>query len=105
MKKVVWTGHAKGKMRYYGLSESRVKRVLHSPKRIEEGIAEDTIAAMQAAGSVKRPHEIWVMFVEAKNERRIISAWRYPGVTKPGDPLPEEMKRELHEARFAIHSI
>lgn len=105
MKKVVWTNHAKGKMRFYGLSESRVRRVIHSPKRIEEGIAEDTIAAMQAAGSAKHPYEIWVMFVEKKNERRIISAWRYPGVTKPGDPLPEGMKQELYEARFATLAI
>lgn len=100
MKKVVWTNHAKGKMRYYALSEQRVRRVIHSPKRLEEGIAPETVAAMQAAGSVKHPYEIWVMFVEGKSERRIISAWRYPGKTKPGEALPEEIRRELVEARY-----
>jgi hypothetical protein len=29
--------------------------------------------------------------------RRIISAWRYPGISKPGEeiPVPEEIRREL----------
>ena len=39
-----WTMHAKDKMRYYKLSESRIKRILNYPKRIEEGIAKNTVA-------------------------------------------------------------
>ena len=90
-----WTRHSRGKMRFYGLSEARVKRVINSPKRIEEGIAPKTIAMMQSAGSKKNPYEIWVMIQEDKRRRKIISAWRYPGITKPGDPLPEEILKEL----------
>ncbi len=84
-------------MRFYHLSEQRVRRVLHSPKRIEEGIAPGTIAMMQRAGSQKHPYEIWTMLVKNKKGRKIISAWKYPGITKPGEPLPQEILRELRE--------
>lgn len=94
-KELHWTRHSHDKMRYYQLSEARVKRVIHSPKRIEEGIAPKTIAMMQPAGSVKHPYELWVMIVEEKRRRKVVSAWRYPGKTKPGDPLPEEILREI----------
>lgn len=94
-KTLFWTNHAKGKMRFYGLSEQRVLRVLHTPKRIEEGIAPNTIAIMQSAGSQKHPYEIWAMIQETKARRKIISVWKYPGRTKPGDPLPEEILKEL----------
>ena len=107
-------------MWYYRLSESRVKRVINSPKRIEEGIAEDTVAMMQPGGSAKNPYEIWVMvqrgsgkYPKAKtikekevvnklgikqNSLKVISAWRYPGTTKPGEKLPAEILRELRSA-------
>jgi len=98
MRELVWTKHAEMKMRYYGLSESRVKRVLTSPSRVERGIAEKTIALLQPAGSKKHPYEIWVMINDTKMKRKIISAWRYPGVTKPGDTLPVEILRELRAA-------
>lgn len=87
-----------GKMRFYRLSESRVRRVIHSPKRIEEGIAPKTIAVMQSAGSKRHPYEIWAMIQEEKSRRKVISAWRYPGITKPGQPLPEEILREIRAA-------
>jgi len=116
-----WTSHSRGKMRFYGLSEARVRRVIHAPKRIEEGIAPDTVAMMQSAGSAKHPYEIWLMIQETRTgadrtrtnvEKRtslcksvlsqresvaikVISAWRYPGTTKPGQPLPEEILREI----------
>lgn len=93
-----WTSHSKAKMRFYGLSESRVKRVINSPKRIEEGIAPETIAMMQVAGSEKHPYEIWLMIEEGKSERKVISAWRYPGRTKPGESLPEEILKEIRNA-------
>lgn len=103
LKKLVWTSHAQAKLRQYRLSEARVRRILNSPLRVEEGIAEDTIVMMQPA-SVKTTErgkpvlwtqEIWVMISETPAERRIVSAWRYPGMTKPGDPLPPEIIREL----------
>ncbi|MEK9183729.1 MAG: hypothetical protein AAB890_01505 [Patescibacteria group bacterium] len=106
-----WTNHAQEKMRFYHLSEQRVRRALNSPKRVEEGIAPNTVAMMQVAGSKKHPYEIWVMIqklnqnLKIKNQNynskfknsgiKIISAWKYPGRTKPGEPLPEEILREL----------
>lgn len=103
-----WTSHAKFKMGYYRLSEARVKRVINNPSRIEEGIAEDTVAMMQPAGTKENPYEIWAMISKSKiKDRRskiktpvikIISAWRYPGITKPGEPLPREIIRELRSA-------
>lgn len=98
MKELHWTQHAKAKMRYYALSEQRVRRVLKTPSRIEEGIAPETIALMQRTGSKKHPYEIWVMVADEKARRKIISAWRYPGITKAGDPLPEEILREFRTA-------
>lgn len=97
MKTLHWTRHAKNKMRYYALSEQRVRRVLKAPSRIEEGIAEGTVALMQRAGSKKHPYEVWVMVKDEKARRKIISAWRYPGATKAGEPLPEEILREFRE--------
>ena len=94
-KGIFWTNHAKDKMRFYKLSEQRILRILNSPSRVEEGIAPNTIAMMQSAGSAKHPHEIWTMIQETKVRRKIISAWKYPGKTKLGDPLPEEILREL----------
>lgn len=85
-------------MRYWSLSEARVRRVLHSPYRIEEGIAPGTVALLQVAGSKKHPYEIWVMLNERGKERKVISAWRYPARTKPGEPLPPEILREFKEA-------
>lgn len=93
-----WTHHSRAKMRQYRLSDARVKRVLHSPKRIEEGIAEKTIAMMQPANT-QHTHEIWVMVAFDKKKgverKKIISAWRYPGKTKPGEPLPKEILMEI----------
>lgn len=126
-----WTNHARYKMRYYRLSEQMVRGVIARPKRVEEGIAPETVAYMKQAGSAKRPHEIWVMVAkQIKNEKlkvkkfsrrssamsrielhsgagingqmsdvlRVISAWRYPGITKPGKPLPREILNEIQEA-------
>lgn len=93
-KELFWTNHAKGKMMFYKLSEQRIRRVLNSPKRIEEGIAPKTIAVMQPFGN-KNQHELWVMIQETKARRKIISAWRYPGRTKIGEPLPAEILQEF----------
>jgi len=114
--KYQWTNHSLMKMRYYGLSQQRVKRVIKSPERIEEGIVEKTIASMQTAGSEKHPYEIWVMYqtpklkatpkVEDKKTKlfsllnsdkklKIISAWRYPGKSPKNNPIPEEILQEI----------
>ena len=106
IKPLKWTSHSKMKMQYYRLSEGRVRRVLHSPMRIEEGVAENTIAIMQPVSMISTikgaedwNQEIWVLLVETPSERRVISAWRYPGKTVPGEPLPAEIIREMEDWR------
>ncbi|MGB7957842.1 MAG: hypothetical protein WCF77_03325, partial [Minisyncoccia bacterium] len=46
-KQISWTRHAEAKMAFYKLSKQRVMRVIHSPKRVEEGVAPKTVAMMQ----------------------------------------------------------
>ncbi len=106
LSKYFWTQHAKVKMAYYGLSESRIKRVLRSPVRTEEGIAPQTIACMQPASTKSKEgvktwsQEIWVMAQTKKKtgDVYIISAWRYPGMSKSRAPLPAEVQMEIEEA-------
>ena len=98
-KKHEWTLHVQEKMRFYNLSESRIRRVMHSPKRTEWGIAPNTVAMMQPSISSKNPYEIWVMFQEinqiGKKKRGVITAWRYPGKSPARDPIPENILREI----------
>lgn len=118
-----WTEHAKFKMRFYGLSAQKVLGVIRNPKRKEEGIVKNTTAVMQPA-KTKRPSEIWVMYQKrgAQNVERkahnakhkhgtknvmryglcatsckIISAWRYPGVSPKKNPIPEEILSEIED--------
>lgn len=92
--KYVWTLHARLKMKYYGLSESRIKRIIRFPARTEEGIVENTVAVMQPAGS-KRYQEIWTMYKVFKKKIKIITAWRYPGKSPARDPIPAEVLKEI----------
>jgi hypothetical protein len=99
-----WTIHAKEKMNHYRLSEGRVRRVIHSPERSEEGIAPETQAFMQPAsltssqkGKRDWNQEIWVMTKDVEKDRLVISAWRYPGKTKPGEALPDVIQDEIQE--------
>lgn len=84
-----WTIHARAKMNHYRLSPSRVRHVLHSPKRTEEGIAPETVAMMQPVSTKKKDgkevwsQEIWVMVQDNPKRRLVVSAWRYPGMTLP----------------------
>ena len=109
--KFYWTRHVANKMRYYGISESLIKRIIRYPKRLEEGVAPDTFAGMAPAGSPKRPQEIWVMY--QKNAKRktksekllsgkiiIISAWRYPGISPVREkiPIPQDVLGEIEAA-------
>ncbi len=110
-----WTEHVFGKMQYYGISESRIKRIVRFPKRTEEGIAPNTVAVMQPAGT-KKYQEIWVMYKLQKSSRqpagknkneklvkllgldkkiKIITAWRYPGKSPERDPVPQEIINEI----------
>lgn len=99
MEEIIWTRHSKDKMRYYRLSENRLKRILRNPARKEIGIAPRTIAVMQRAGTKKHPTEIWLLYQKEKKKLKIISAWRYPGrspVREP-PPIPEDILFEIKQ--------
>ena len=105
--KYVWTNHSIDKMAYYRISESLVKRTVRFPKRVETGVAPNTIACMQPTGSKKRSSEVWVMYQQKEQNVKlktqnlgrkiIISAWRYPGVSPVGKkiPIPADILEEL----------
>ncbi|HQK63616.1 MAG TPA: hypothetical protein PLF16_00530 [Candidatus Staskawiczbacteria bacterium] len=109
-KPLAWTEHSKIKMRQYGLSQQKILGILRKPERVEQAIVPGLVAVMKtnkiffkekkidikkALWQKKRaPGEIWVMYKENDQERKIVSAWRYPGISKPGDeiPIPEDIK-------------
>ena len=98
--KYSWTRHVVGKMQYYRLAESTVKRIIRSPKRVEKGVAEGTIACMKnPSSSKKKKEELWVMYQQRGKKKHIITAWRYPGVSpvREAIPIPEDILRELEE--------
>ncbi len=100
--KLSWTKHVIKKMRFYNLSENRIKRVLRNADRKEEGIALQTLAVMQRTGTKKHPTEIWVMYQSHahKPQRiKVISAWRYPGISPVGKeiPIPQDILEELNK--------
>lgn len=97
--KYLWTSHAQMKMRHYRLTESRIKRVIRHPVRVEEGIMPRAIAVMSPAEG-KRYSEIWAMYVLAKIKEKskkikVITAWRYPGKSPARDPIPAEILKEI----------
>jgi len=121
-KKLFWTEHSKIKMKQYGLSKQKLLGILYKPDRKEQGIVPGTTAVMRTNkkfGSktvlifedkkegnslkvrtfkrVRAPGEIWLMYKDAKDIRKIISAWRYPGISKPGEeiPIPKDIRQEL----------
>ena len=112
-KKLHWTEHSKIKMRQYGLSKQKLLNILYRPERKEQGIVPGTTAVMKTNKVLfktkqitlakawqtpkKAPGEIWLMYRDTKEFRKVISAWRYPGISKPGEaiPIPEDIRREL----------
>ncbi len=100
--KYIWTHHAQMKLRHYRLTESRIKRVIRHPSRIEESIVSGAVACMQSAEG-KQYSEIWAMYVLINAKRKekkikqmkIITAWRYPGHSPERDPVPAEILREI----------
>ncbi len=122
-KKIYWTDHSKIKMRQYGLSISKLLGILRKPERKEKGIALGTTAVMRTNKVIKKtkpffekekskwqfskkaPGEVWIMYRDTKIRgalgaiptRKIISAWRYPGISKPGEaiPIPDDIRLEL----------
>lgn len=120
-RKLFWTEHSKIKMKQYGLSKQKLLGILYKPERKEQGIVPGTTAVMRTnkkfgnkiillpkekqqsvfakstAWREKASGEIWLMYKDTKDLRKIISAWRYPGVSKPGEkiPIPEDIRQEL----------
>ncbi len=116
-----FTAHARYKMTQYGLSEQKVRGIIHRPKRTEVGVIPRAVAMMQPVspkivdGKEIWKQEIWVMFIGkgtgrraqggetgaltpqplSLNSIRIISAWRYPGVSPKRSPIPREILQEL----------
>lgn len=104
-------------MRQYGLSKQKLLAILYKPERKEQGIVPGTTAVMRTnkiffsekkitlskawQKPKKAPGEIWLMYRDVKKgmvpTRKIISAWRYPGISKPGEsiPIPEDIRMEL----------
>jgi len=103
-------------MKQYGLSKQKLLGILYKPERKEQGIVPGTTAVMKtnkvffaekkislskAWKPKKAPGEIWLMYKDVKMgmlpTRKIISAWRYPGISKPGEeiPIPEDIRREI----------
>lgn len=123
-RQLLWTEHSKIKMRQYGLSKQKLLGILYKPERKEQGIVPGTTAVMKTnkvffkAKQItikqawekprKAPGEIWLMYKDVKKEmvptRKIISAWRYPGVSKPGEaiPIPDDIRRELLDGSSTI---
>ena len=113
-----FTLHAEYKMREYYLSRQRVIRIIRSPKRREVGIVPNTIAVMQPSstktvnGKEIWTQELWTLYrVNAEKklsktkleallgsaELKIISAWRYPGVSPKRDPIPSDILTEIEQ--------
>lgn len=103
-------------MKQYGLSKQKLLGILSRPERREKVIVPGTLAVMKtnkvffrekkvtpasAWKPRKAPGEIWIMYKDVKiatvPTRKIISAWRYPGISKPGEeiPIPEDIKQEI----------
>lgn len=111
------TRHAEYKMKQYGLSMQKVRGVIRKPYRTETGVAAKTIAVMQPVSPKKEAgknkevwkQEIWVMYQKEGEQRtlpqtrfsldnqklKIISAWRYPGISPERNPIPEDIWQEL----------
>lgn len=114
-------------MLFYRISEQKIKSILKSPDRHEEGIAPNTSATMKRNDTPKRKEEIWVMYAtnvrnvgndrgagqsasgrrsivdpRTSSKRIMISAWRYPGKSKPGKeiPIPEDIISEIEKTWF-----
>jgi hypothetical protein len=98
---LVFTRHSEYKMKQYGLSLQKVRGVIRRPQRREVGIVLKTIAVMQPVnpktenGKTTWKQEVWVLYKEDAGKKKIISAWRYPGISPKRGPIPEDILQEL----------
>ncbi len=89
-------------MRFYGISRQRALSVMRRPERTEEGVLPGTVAVMQPVslkvvdGKRLWRTELWAMYERQTGGKiRVISVWRYPGVSPQHAPIPEQIFREL----------
>jgi len=100
--KYIWTSHALAKMRHYKMSASVVKRIVRHPDRVEESVVEDCIAAMKLTQSKQYP-EAWVIYKpvkdstksNSKGKLKILTSWKYPGISKERNAIPENVLKEI----------
>lgn len=113
---LVLTKHSEYKMKQYGLSLQKVRGVIRNHRRREVGIVPKTVAVMQPvnpkrvdgkparndsqdsrsdSGGETWKQELWVMYKEEGARKKIISAWRYPGISPKRDPIPADILQEL----------
>ncbi|MBI4158563.1 MAG: hypothetical protein HY505_03030 [Candidatus Yanofskybacteria bacterium] len=99
-----WTQHSIRKMLFYSLTADRIKRIIINPKRVENGVAENTVSAMIPGANKKKPSEVWTMYQQKGSRKIIISAWRYPGVSPIGKqiPIPADILEELKKEGIVI---
>lgn len=112
--RISWTKHSIEKMKFYGLTSQRVMRILRNPDRCQEAVAEGCTACMQTLGT-QRKTELWAMYQDviknnplrpqseaSKKHRKIITAWRYPGVSPIQDkiPIPQDILEEVQRITF-----
>lgn len=103
--KYYWTKHSLYKMRHYGLSQQRIKRIIRHPARVEEAIVPNMIAVM----CPNKKQEIWAMYALVSKQTdtelktinyklktiKVITAWRYPGKSPTRNPIPKEILDEI----------
>ncbi len=88
-------------MKQYGLSLQKVRGVIRRPQRREVGIVLKTVAVMQPVNPKTEDkkttwkQEVWVLYKEDAGKKKIISTWRYPGISQKRDPIPEDILQEL----------
>ena len=71
---IEFTAHARYKMKQYGLSEQKVRGIIHRPKRTEVGVMPQAVAMMQPVspkvvdGKEIWKQEIWVMYLLSQSK-------------------------------------
>lgn len=102
----IWTDHSKRKMLQYRIMPQKIKTILKTHDRKEEGIAPKTVAVMKRNDTPKRKEEMWVMYQKLgdrvkglgyRPKMKIISVWRYPGISPKGKEfyIPEDTLKEI----------
>lgn len=108
MNEYLWTRHSQWKMKQYGLSQQRLKRVVRNPDRTEKSIVPGMIASMQIGGTSKHRQEIWVMYqlVQTKKKESVNVFAKQEGMKKqsfygasqsmsPAQKFRQERRREF----------